>query len=125
MFQSARARTKAGVHQDAGASVVRLDRAHAADDRAVVHQPGELRKMFADLDARYGGADRPELTAITRARLEIERILVAGTARHPQEDARLVACPIGHSGVRVARENTKPARYRRSTNSRASQAKQV
>jgi hypothetical protein len=70
--------------------VVRLGGAHAAEQRRVPHQPGELGKVLADLDARHRGLDRPKLAADVGRRLglEIEGVDVARPARHPKQDAR-------------------------------------
>ena len=59
----------AGVQVIGGQLVVRLDRAHAAQHGGVLHQPRELRKVLADLNARNRRVDRPKFAADAGPRL--------------------------------------------------------
>ena len=79
--------------------------AHAADDGCVVGQLGELREVFANLDAGNGRADLAERSALIGARTKIEGVLMARAAFHPQEDAGL--CPLPGLGS-SAGQNRQP-----------------
>ena len=80
-----------GVQIVGGQLVVRLQRAHAAQDRGVLHQLREAREMLADADARHRRFDGLEFAAdVGRSLgLRVEGVDVAGPAGHPQQDARL------------------------------------
>ena len=56
-------REVAGQHVMIGRPVVRVVMAERTDQRELVHLPGELRQMLADLDAGHVGGDRLELAA--------------------------------------------------------------
>jgi hypothetical protein len=61
---------------------------HRADQNQLVHALGQLRQVFANLDAGDFGADGSELAANFRRRIhfEIEDILVRRAARQENHD---------------------------------------
>src|SRR5262252_2149843 len=63
-----------------------------ADDCELVHDTGDSRHMFANLDARNFGADWLELTANfgRRVLLEIEHVLVRGPTRQKNHNNGLM-----------------------------------
>src|SRR5262249_38421047 len=65
----------------------------------VVHQASQLREVLADLDAGDAGLNGLVGAALLGAGTQVEGVLVAGTAIHPQEDAGLGASPsLGSAG---------------------------
>ncbi len=79
-----------------GKLVVRLLRAHPAQDRAMLQQSSDARKMFADLYTRHGRGNRPKFAAYFGAgvRFQIEGVEMARPPRHPQDDAGLAAATL-------------------------------
>lgn len=79
----------AGHHVVIPRTVVALVMANRADNRILVRDRGELRKVFADLDPRNVGVDRLELAAnFDRSfRLGIKRLEVCWSTIHPDQDA--------------------------------------
>jgi hypothetical protein len=100
------------VYVVAGQLVVGFDGAHASQDRGVLYELRESRKVLADLDTRHRGFNRPELSAnaIWRIGLEVESVQMARTARHPEQDARFRLRLFG----RMHREPAQPTEQRRS-----------
>jgi hypothetical protein len=91
-----------GAHLVGGPSVVGLLGAHRADERHVLHVSGDLRQMLADFDAGDAGGDLLVGSAVGVAGLQIEGVHLAGTAVHPEEDARPLALGMS-DGVRGQR----------------------
>ena len=88
--QAAHAFAVAGVQVVVGAGVGAFRGAHAADDGGMVHEPGQPREVLADADAGDVGVDGLERAAVGGAGPQVEGVLVAGAAVHPQEDAAFV-----------------------------------
>ena len=89
----------AGAHLVGGPAVVGFLGAHRADEGHVVHVPGDLRQVLADLDAGDGGGDLLEGAAVVVAGLEVEGVHLAGAAVHPQQDARAFALRVVRGGL--------------------------
>src|SRR6185437_7338721 len=70
------------------AEVVRFD---AADNSELIHDAGLQRQVLANLDARHGGGNGPELAADFRGRgrFHVVAIDVRRSAAQPDEDDRL------------------------------------
>ena len=70
-----------------------------ADQAGLVHQPGSVRQVLADVHARHRGADGPELTAdfIRCVRLHVEHVDVAWSTKQIEHNhgPRLAARPRG------------------------------
>src|SRR5262249_10884959 len=80
------------------------------------------RQVLADLDAGDAGGDLLELTAVGVAGLEVPQVDGAGSAVHPQQDARPLALRVaGHRGS----EPLQPARRRVGRDAGRRQAEQV
>ena len=60
---------------------------HRADDGDVIHHARTLRQRLGDLDSRDAGRDGFGLAAVFVARLGAERLELARSAAHPQQDA--------------------------------------
>ena len=86
--------------------VVPLFGAHRPHQAEVLQLLSQLGQMFADLDPGDGGVDRLELAAILVAGLQIERIELTRSARHPQQNDRTT--PVG-TLFQVVRQQRKPA----------------
>ena len=93
--------------QDVGAEVVivGLARVHRADDGHLVHVPGDLGQVLADLDAGRRRVDFLEETAVGVTGLERPGVGMARAAGHPQQDAGLA--PLRIAG-RVVRQGLHP-----------------
>ena len=81
----------AGADELDRAEMVLLVADHRADERDLVEDLGRLRPMLADLDSRHVRVDRLRRALILRARLGIERVVLARPAVHPQQDHPLAA----------------------------------
>ena len=64
-------------------------RAHAADDRALIHQLGQFGHVLANLNARGAGLNRFELAGAFAFRLQVPGVLVTRSAGLPEQDHRL------------------------------------
>ena len=78
--------------------------------------------MLAESDAGHGRSGFFEWTAVGMAGLEIERIELAGSAVHPQQDARA-----GRSAFEACfgRQRLEPARHRPTDHAERSQPKRI
>ena len=101
-----------------GASVIGLFRAHRADEHHLFHVRGELGQVFADFDAGDRGGDFLVRPAIGLSGFQVEGVHLAGTAGHPQEDARTLAFGAFRRG---GGEVFQPAGHRVSTDARGRQ----
>src|SRR5206468_3824058 len=70
VHQTADAFLVTGVQVVLGPAVSAFAGAHAADDGAVLHQLGQAREVFADLDAGHAGVDGPIGAALRGVRLQ-------------------------------------------------------
>ena len=95
----------AGVQVVGSAGVSAFAGAHAADDGGMVDQTCELWEMLTDLDAGNRRLDLAIRTAVRRFGTEVEGVLVAWAACHPQKDAGLGRLP-GFRGA--GSENIEP-----------------
>ena len=84
----------ARAHQLRAAGVVAFLRAQRADDRELFGMLGELGQVLAELQAGDVGFDLLELAAVGVVGLHVERVGLAGTAAHPQQDAMPAATRI-------------------------------
>jgi hypothetical protein len=75
----------------------------------VVHLLGDVRQVFADFDPAGRGLDLLELAGTFAVRLQVESVLMAGAAVHPQQDATLVLLAGGRGGLGVVRQGAHPA----------------
>ena len=80
----------ASVHVIDAIGMIRRLRAHAANDRELVHLPRHPRQIFAHLNAVDIRLNRPERSASGPTRLHIEGIDLARAAIRPQEDAAFI-----------------------------------
>ena len=98
----------AGAEEERGATVVALPGRHRTKDRHLLHVRGDIRQVFADANPWNRGGSLLERAAVHVAGLQIERVGLAGTAVHPQQDARPAALRVGRH---VRRQRLQPARH--------------
>ena len=72
--------------------------AHGTEDGHSIHLFGDLGEVLADFDAGDGRFDFLEGTAVGVAGLKIEGVHLAGSAVHPEQDARALAFRVRSAG---------------------------
>jgi hypothetical protein len=77
------------------AFVVAFLRGERADDGEALAVLGELGQVLAEAEAGGGGGDLFKLAAVGVAGLHVERVGLARTAGHPEEDAVSRAAGVG------------------------------
>src|SRR5262245_25885072 len=73
------------------ALVLALAIGHRTNESDLFHRLGDIRPVLSDLDAADGGIDDLGRSAVGGARLGVERLELARSAAHEQQDARQAA----------------------------------